>query len=126
MDDSCQGAMCRCVGVTMDDGTGQTEFVCPPRFPPGITKHWLGAAMLPLWTPCVHKSSHSVGTSRRTASPCDPLPPLVRRPSRTARTIQNIGRISGREMVTPEACNQHWWRTSVHSPPLSECDRVLH
>jgi hypothetical protein len=86
----------------------------------------LWAAMPPLWSPCVHKSPHSVGTFRRTASPSDRLLRPVRSPSRTAYTTLNIGGISDRETVTPEACNQHWWRTSAHSPPLSECDRVSH
>src|SRR6476659_6273504 len=60
---------------------------------------------------------HSVGTFRRTASPSDRLLRLVHSPSLTAYTAPNIGGISGRETVTREAYNQHWWRTSVHSPP---------
>ena len=95
-------------------------------FRSGSAQHALWAAMPPLWTPCVHTNPHSVGTFRRTASPSDRLLRLVHSPSRTAYTAPNIGGISGRETVTREAYNQHWWRTSVHSPPLSECDRVLH
>src|SRR5688572_29904112 len=82
--------------------------------------------MLPLWIPSAHKILHTFDIFRRTALSSDRLLPLVRSPSRTAYTDLNIGGISGRETVTPEACNQRQSRTSVHSPQISECDRVLH
>src|SRR5689334_15348146 len=82
--------------------------------------------MLPLWTPCAHKIPHTFDTSRCTALPSDRLLRVVRSPSRTVYIARNIGDISGRETVTPESCNQLRSRTSVHSPPISECDRVPH
>src|SRR6185503_15182569 len=82
--------------------------------------------MPPLWTPYAHKIQHTFDTSRCTALPSDRPLPLVHSPSRTAYTDQNIGGISDRETVTPEACSQQRSRTSVHNPRISECDRVRH
>ncbi len=100
----------------------------PPKSAQPKCRHGtrLGATMLPLWTPCAHKNPHTFDTSRGTALPSDRPPPLVRSLYHTAYTDRNIGGISGRETVTPEACNQQRSRTSVHNPPLSECDLVRH
>jgi len=82
--------------------------------------------MPPLWTPYAHKIQHTFDTSRCTALPSDRPLPLVHSPSRTAYTDQNIGGISDRETVTPEACSQQRSRTSVHNPRISECAQVRH
>jgi hypothetical protein len=117
-----------CFGTKLAPNTGEeADRAClPAPFLLWLSRTVPWAAMPPLWTPCAHKSPHTFGTSQCTLLPSDRLLPLVRSPSRTAYTALNIDGTSGRETVTPEPCNQHWSRTSVHNPPLSECDRVSH
>lgn len=121
----CQGVLASARQYTKSAQSAQTVTLTQPA----QTKHELHrlwAVTRPLWMPCVHKKPHTFGTSRCTLLPSDRLLRVVRSPFRTAYTTPNIGGISGRETVTPAPCNQRWSRTSVHNPPLSECDRVSH
>ena len=110
-----------CFGTSLAPNTreGADRGHLPAPFPLWLSRTLPWATMPRLWNPCVHKSPHTVGTARRTASPSDRLPLRTRSFPCRADRPRTKDRTCDRETKIPEPYNRRMSCIAAHSPLIT-------
>ncbi len=111
------------LGTKLKGRADRASSACPVS--PGLAKHCASGAMWPLWS-CARKNQHSVGTSRRIASPSDCLLLPAHNYPRTGGKPQHKDRTFVHEAMSLEVSTRQWFGKFAHSPTTTGCAQVWH